>query len=70
MTYDPTNDRKGGNILQFNQVPVVPGCSGVQIQLQCGMLLDGFRPTKVVRFYPAIWPFITIPMEESFFGRE
>ena len=70
MTYDPTNDRKGGNILQFNKVPVVPGCSGVQIQLECGMLLDGFRPTKVVRFYPASWPFITVPMEESFFGRE
>ncbi len=70
MTYDPTNDRKGGNILKFNQVPVVPGCSGVQIQVECGMLLDGFRPSKIVRFYPASWPFITVPMEESFFGRE
>ena len=70
MTYDPTNDRKGGNILKFNKVPVVPGSSGVQIQLECGMLLDGFRPTKIVRYYPASWPFITIPMEESAFGRE
>jgi len=34
------------------------------------MLLDGFRPTKIVRYYPASWPFITIPMEESAFGRE
>lgn len=70
MTYDPTNDRKGGNILKFDQVPVTPGCSGVQIQVECGMLLDGFRPSKIVRFYPASWPFITVPMEESFFGRE
>ena len=70
MTYDPTNDRKGGNILKISQVPVVPGCSGVQIQLECGMLLEGFRPTKIVRFYPASWPFITVPMEESFHGRE
>ena len=70
MTYDPTNDRKGGNILKFNKVPIVPGCSGVQIQVECGMMLDGFRPTKIVRFYPANWPFITVPMEESFFGRE
>ena len=70
MTYDPTNDRKGGNILKFDQVSVVPGCSGVQIQVECGMLLDGFRPSKIVRFYPASWPFITVPMEESFFGRE
>lgn len=70
MTYDPTNDRKGGNILKIDQVPVVPGCGGVQIQLQCGMMLEGFRPTKVVRFYPASWPFVPVPMEESFFGRE
>jgi hypothetical protein len=70
MTYDPTNDRKGGNILKFGKVPVVAGCSGVQIQLECGMLLEGFRPTKIVRFYPASWPFITVPMEESFHGRE
>ena len=45
-------------------------CSGVQVQLECGMLLEGFRPTKIVRFYPASWPFITVPMEESFHGRE
>ena len=70
MTYDPTNDRKGGNILKFGKTPVVPGCSGIQIQLECGMLLEGFRPTKIVRFYPASWPFITVPMEESFHGRE
>lgn len=70
MTYDPTNDRKGGNILKFNKVPAVPGSSGIQIQLECGMLLDGFRPTRIVRFFPASWPFVTIPMEESLFGRE
>lgn len=70
MTYDPTNDRKGGNILRINEVPVVAGCSGVQIQLEVGMMLEGFRPTQIVRFYPASWPFVTPPMEESFFGRE
>tara|TARA_R110002072_G_scaffold145460_1_gene291920 strand:+ start:59647 stop:60858 length:1212 start_codon:yes stop_codon:yes gene_type:complete len=70
MTYDPTNDRKGGNILKISKVPVAPGCSGVQIQLECGMLLEGFRPTKIVRFYPASWEFVTLPREESYFGRE
>ncbi|MFT5524756.1 MAG: hypothetical protein ACI9HK_002718 [Pirellulaceae bacterium] len=70
MTYDPTNDRKGGNILKFSKVPVLPGSSGVQIELECGMLLEGFRPAKIIRFYPASWPFITVPMEESFHGRE
>ncbi|MGY8642217.1 MAG: hypothetical protein ACKVJU_14130 [Verrucomicrobiales bacterium] len=70
MTYDPTNDRKGGNILKTREVPAVPGCSGVEIDVECGMLLEGFRPTKIVRFYPASWPFITVPKEESFHGQE
>lgn len=70
MTYDPTNDRKGGNILKISKTPVVPGCSGVQIELECGMMLEGFRPGKIVCFYPTSWPFITVPMEESFHGRE
>ncbi|MFT5469609.1 MAG: hypothetical protein ACI8UO_004731 [Verrucomicrobiales bacterium] len=70
MTYDPTNDRKGGNILKTGEVPAVPGCSGVEIEVECGMLLEGFRPTKIVRFYPASWPFVTVPKEESFHGQE
>ncbi|MEZ6088520.1 MAG: hypothetical protein R3C05_10945 [Pirellulaceae bacterium] len=70
MTYDPLNDRKGGNILKTNKVPVVPGCSGVQIELQCGLLLEGYRPGEIVRFFPANWRFVALPKEEQFFGRE
>ena len=70
MTYDPVNDRKGGNILKIGEVPIRPGCSGVQIQVQCGMLLEGFRPRKTVRFYPANWPVIALPKEEGYHGRE
>jgi hypothetical protein len=70
MTYDPVNDRKGGNILKTTKVPVRPGCSGVQIQVECGMLLEGYRPTKIVRFYPACWRVVALPKEEQFHGRE
>ncbi|PAY19195.1 hypothetical protein CKO51_12620 [Rhodopirellula sp. SM50] len=70
MTYEPLNDRKGGNILKTNQVPLVPGCCGVQIQLQCGLLLEGYRPGEIVRFFPASWEFVALPSEEQFFGRE
>lgn len=70
MTYDPLNDRKGGNILKTNNVPVVPGCCGVQIELQCGLLLEGYRPGEIVRFFPASWEFVALPKEEQFFGRE
>jgi len=70
MTYDPLNDRKGGNILETNKVPAGQGCSGVQIQLQCGLLLEGFRPGEIVRFFPASWEFVAPPAEEQYFGRE
>lgn len=70
MTYDPVNDRKGGNILEIKKVPAQPGSSGVQIRVKCDMLLEGFRPRRVVRFYPATWKVIALPREEQFFGRE
>lgn len=70
MTYDPVNDRKGGNILHIGQVPLEPGSSGVQIKVKCGMLLEGYRPRRIVRFYPATWKVIALPLEEQFHGRE
>lgn len=70
MTYDPVNDRKGGNILNIDRVPAEPGSSGVRIRVKCGMLLEGFRPRRIVRFYPATWKVIALPREEQFFGRE
>ena len=70
MSYDQVNDRKGGNILNIGKVPVQPGCSGVQIQVQCGILLEGFRPKKSVRFFPATWPVVSLPKEERYHGRE
>lgn len=70
MTYDPVNDRKGGNILKTSKVPIRPGCGGVQIQVECDMLLEGYRPGEVVRFYPASWPVVSLPKEERFEGRE
>jgi hypothetical protein len=70
MTYDPVNDRKGGNIVNVKKIPAEPGSSGVQIQVKVDMMLEGFRPRRVVRFYPATWKVIALPREEQFFGRE
>ena len=70
MTYDPTNDRKGGNILDIKKGPLEPGSSGVQVKVKCDMLLEGYRPRRVVRFYPATWKVITLPLEEQFDGPE
>ncbi|MEX2214506.1 MAG: hypothetical protein WD768_10280 [Phycisphaeraceae bacterium] len=44
MTYDQVNDGKGGNLLKIDMVAADPGSSGVQIQVQGGILLEGFRP--------------------------
>ena len=68
MTYDPVNDRKGGNIISIGKVPVEPGSSGVQIKVKCDMLLEGYRPKKIVRFHPAVWKIIQLPREEQYHG--
>lgn len=70
MTYDPVNDRKGGNILDIRKVEQQPGSSGVQIDVKCCQLLEGFRPGRTVRFYPATWKVNALPHEEQFHGRE
>jgi hypothetical protein len=70
MTYEPIHDRKGGNILAIDEGPAGPGSSGVRITVKCCMMLEGFRPGHVVRFFPATWPVNTLPKEEQLFGRE
>ena len=70
MTYDPVNDRKGGNVVDIKTIPAEPGSSGLQIKVKCDLLLEGFRPKRVVRFYPATWKVMALPREEQFFGRE
>lgn len=70
LTYDPTNDRKGGEILDTKTIPKAPGCSGIQLRVKCGMLLEGYRPKHIVIVQPATWIYRTLPMEEQLFGRE
>lgn len=70
MTYDPVNDRKGGNILSIKRIPAEPGSSGVQIKVKCDLMLEGFRPRHIVRFFPATWKVVALPREEEFSGRE
>ncbi len=69
MTYDPVNDRKSGPIRDVRKVELEPGSSGVQVEIQPGLLLEGYRPKRIVRVYPAGWPVIALPREEQYFGR-
>ncbi len=70
MTYDPVNDRKAGSILEVKKIPAEPGSSGIQLKLKMDMMLEGYRPKRIVRFYPPTWKVIALPKEEEFFGRE
>ena len=70
LTFDPVNDRKGGNIIEIKKVPPAPGSGGVQIRVKCGLLLEGYRPRRIVRFYPATWKVNALPLEEHLEGRE
>ena len=70
MTYDPVNDRKGGTLSASSKIPVEPGSAGVQISVKCDMMLEGFRPSRIVRFYPSSWKVMALPREEQFFGRD
>jgi len=57
-------------ILDIKKIPIEPGSSGVQIRVKCDMMLEGYRPRRIVRFYPATWKVIALPKEEQFHGRE
>jgi hypothetical protein len=70
LTYDPQNDRKGGEILESKTVPAAPGCSGVQLRVKCSMLLEGYRPRRIVIVQPSTWVYRSLPLEEQLFGRE
>ncbi len=70
LSYDPQNDRKGGNILEHTNVPPAPGSSGVQLKVKVSMMLEGYRPRRIVLIQPATWIYRTLPVEEQLFGRE
>ncbi len=44
------------------EVPL--GSSGIQIQFETDLVIEGIRPTRVVRVRPASWPQVQVPREE------
>ena len=70
MTYDPVNDSKRAAVLEVKKVPALHGSAGVEVKLKLDMMLEGYRPKRVVRFYPPTWKVIALPKEHEFQGRE
>lgn len=68
-TYDQVNDRKRGPILSVKQIEQEPGSSGLQIQVQPDLLLEGYRPNKIVRVFASGWEVQSIPFEERLWPR-
>ena len=70
MTYDPVNDRKRGPVLEIKKVPMDLGSSGVQVKVKPDLLLEGYRPGRIVRVFPVSWPVIALPKEQEYFGQD
>lgn len=53
---------------QDGEVPL--GSSGIPVRIKVDLVLDGFRPGKIVRIRPMNWPADAVPREEYTGGRE
>lgn len=63
--YWQDHDSKNGPIVEWKELPdPPPGSSGIQIKVRIHELLEGFRPTRVVRFRPNGFPNVKLPPEE------
>ncbi len=40
------------------------GSSGIQVSLKTDLVTEGFRPGRIVRIRPNIWPLVEVPREE------
>jgi len=64
--YGPAHMSSRGTILAVTKVegPVPLGSSGIQIQLETDLIIEGIRPGRVVRIRPGNWPLVNVPREE------
>jgi hypothetical protein len=64
--YGPAHMASKGPILDVTKASgdVPLGSSGIQIQFETDLIIEGIRPTRVVRVRPAGWPQVQVPREE------
>jgi hypothetical protein len=64
--YGPAHMASKGTMLDVTtasgDVPL--GSSGIQIKFETDLIIEGIRPTRVVRVRPASWPQLQVPREE------
>lgn len=66
-TWDQINDRKRGTWLEAKEIPVVPGSSGLQVKFKAELLIEGFRPKRIIRLWPSPWRIDDLPREERLY---
>jgi hypothetical protein len=65
-TWWPNHDGMDGKItvVEKSKDAPEPGSSGIQIQFEVPLILEGFRPGLTVRIRPQNWPNVNPPIEE------
>lgn len=65
-SYGPAHMASKGTILDVTTIPgdVPLGSSGIQIRFETDLIIEGIRPTRVVRVRAADWPSVQIPRQE------
>ncbi|MDB6004893.1 MAG: hypothetical protein JWR15_1880 [Prosthecobacter sp.] len=64
--YGPAHMASKGTVLDVTKASgdVPLGSSGIQIRFETDLVIEGIRPTRVVRVRPASWPQVQVPREE------
>ncbi|MFM8271224.1 MAG: hypothetical protein ACKODX_02720 [Gemmata sp.] len=64
--YGPAHMASRGSILDVTKPAGEPplGSSGIQIRFETDLIIEGLRPTRVVRVRPGAWPQVQVPREE------
>jgi hypothetical protein len=67
--YGPSHIASSGKILDVTRVTgeIPLGSSGIQVQFETDLIIEGIRPGRVVRIRPESWPKTQIPREEYLF---
>ena len=65
-TYWPDHDGMQGKLTAITkeQGPAPLGSSGLQVTFEMNLVLEGFRPGRIVRIRPQSWPSVKPPFEE------
>ncbi|MFT4548326.1 MAG: hypothetical protein ACI8XO_004272 [Verrucomicrobiales bacterium] len=71
-TWWPDHDGMDGNITAVEKSDKKPafGSSGIKLRLHVPLVLEGFRPGRIVRIRPHNWPNVKPPVEELVGGFE